>query len=163
LQVLDPEYPYEYPILDKRVEAFTRLSNPEVIPQNGNPGSISGLEIFGNRSGDQFCESYNKADFARQLGDWPEVIRQLKNTPDTHPEFTAAYFFPLIQAYAMNGEWDEVISTFQWSLSLKGSSPAKLEALWNKIDGSTPNTPDKIEAQNRWQELLDKFRMKFSE
>ncbi len=46
LQVLDPEYPYEYPILDKRVEEFTRLSNPEVILQNESPGNIYWIGDF---------------------------------------------------------------------------------------------------------------------
>ena len=163
LQVLNPEYQYEFPNLDHRLDVFSQISNPEVIQQRKNQEGYSGLGIFGPRSGNQFCEAYNNADFARQHGNWPDVIDHFKNVTDPLQEFKAAYFFPLIQAYAMNNKWDEVISTFKWSLTLKGSSPSRFADLWEKIDRDTPESFEKAMAQKQWQVMFDQYKAKFSE
>jgi len=163
LQVLNPEYQYEFPNLDHRLDVFSQISNPEVIQQRKNQEGYSGLGIFGPRSGNQFCEAYNNADFARQHGNWPDVIDHFKNVTDPLQEFKAAYFFPLIQAYAMNNKWDEVISTFKWSLTLKGSSPSRFADLWEKIDRDTPESFEKAMARKQWQVLFDQYKAKFSE
>jgi hypothetical protein len=159
LQVLDPQYEYEYPTLDSRLDKYAGVSNPSVVV--GGQGRIGhlNLDIIKSPNAVGFCERYNQADLARQQGDWKNVLNIFNNAVGDSPN-KAVYLFPLIQAYAKLGSWSSVISSLEKALSMLDLYPSRFEDLWNKIAENAPDTPEKAEARNLWYELLNQYKNK---
>ncbi len=96
------------------------LAAPEVTP---NPA------VFGAEPAHTWCYYFEKADLARQLGDWQTVL-QLKAQVDAHA-FTpgiGAEYFPFIEAYAWTGQWEQA---FNLSVTASGIGPGPGVALCN--------------------------------
>jgi hypothetical protein len=66
-------------------------------------------EIFGNEPNHAWCYYYEKADLARQRGDWQEVVRlgNLAVENDLHP-VDVIEWMPFIEAYAYSMQEEEV-------------------------------------------------------
>jgi hypothetical protein len=157
LQVLDPEYPYEFPEFDRRLDAFSLVSNPDIIIQNAALDARGIPAPFQPVDESDFCVLYNKADLARQKKDWNSVISFLSGFPGKELTFNSVYFFPLIEAYAHTGQWEKVVAVLEWDIAQKGSSPLRFEDLWEKIEETTPDSPDKENTRRIWKSILDQY------
>ncbi|HEY3477200.1 MAG TPA: hypothetical protein VGK56_21470, partial [Anaerolineales bacterium] len=89
---------------EDRVMVVAPFSDPELIDLSSadhDPPSV----VFGPEPPHEWCYYYEKADLARQRGDWEEVVRlgdeaiQAKLAPQDDIEW-----MPFLQAYAHTGE-----------------------------------------------------------
>lgn len=90
--------------LDPNFRPVAGFSNPGLIRPEA--GHLPAQRIFGPEPAPDWCYYYQKADLARQLGDW-ETVLSLKQQADAagFEPLVVAELFPFIEAQIMRGEW----------------------------------------------------------
>jgi hypothetical protein len=106
LRVLDAVYMYD-PLLDEGSEKLIPMSNlsriiPEPVPVSAD------TDIFGPEPAHTWCYFFEKADLARQMKDWNEVLDLYKQAQRLgfNPGYGAEYI-PFIEAFAQTGDWQK--------------------------------------------------------
>jgi hypothetical protein len=95
-----------------------------------------------------WCYYFEKADLARQFGDWKEVVelgdKALKL--DDHPNNPIERFV-FIEGYAHSGEWDRALkySKETYKVSKDYVGPLLCQ-LWTRIETGTTDSPEKTRA-----------------
>jgi len=148
LRFLDPQIDK----LDSTISDFThkyiRFSNLSVI-QAINPDESRRLDpaIFWDEPEHGWCYFFQKADLARQLGDWQAVVKY-GNLALTH--MTANYDYaeirPYIEGYAHTDDWLKSKQLTENILNSSAGNNRLMCALWQRIDQSTPASPQKNNA-----------------
>ncbi|MDZ4159039.1 MAG: hypothetical protein U1B80_04535 [Anaerolineaceae bacterium] len=134
LRLLDPAREGDLPIFPAEIERAMVISQPgQVILDPAQPAQPP-LEIFGSTPPPNWCYYFQKADLARQLGNWQQVAAI------GNQEFQAG-FFPaeaselvlFIEAYAFTGDWDQAMDLAQRSYALSHNMQSKLCNTINKL------------------------------
>ncbi len=134
VSILKPEDEFS-PVLTADEIKLARLSNlDQILPENPDP-RVSPAEIFGPEPEHGWCYYYQKADLARQLEDWTEIVDlgNQAHEKDLSPAFGMEYE-PFIEAYARNGDWQKAYDLTIKANALTGGMDAPLCAVWNKLD-----------------------------
>jgi len=113
------------------------FSNPALIqPESGFPPQ---QRIFGPEPNANWCYYFQKADLARQLGDWERVISLKKEADKAGFEPLSAYeLMPFIEAYAMRAEWS---AAQKLTTQAYKSLPKSLDGLclvWQRVGQPAP-------------------------
>ncbi|HSO11582.1 MAG TPA: hypothetical protein VLT51_04355 [Anaerolineales bacterium] len=121
-------------------EAST-LSNPDRILAEQ---SYVMPEIYGPEPEHGWCYYFQKADLARQMGDWDEVVK-LGNKAiklDDYPNDPIERFV-FIEGYAHVGDWDRAIeySKVSYRVSKDYVGPLLCQ-LWKRIEAETDQSPE---------------------
>jgi len=103
-----------------------------------------------------WCYYFQKADLARQMGDWDEVVKlgskafKLDDFPNNPAER-----FVFIEGYAHAGEWDRALeySKVSYKVSKEYVGPL-LCKLWNRIEADTAESPERSDALNQFQGMV---------
>jgi hypothetical protein len=106
LRVLDAVYMYD-PLLDEGSEKLIPMSNlSRIIPESA-PVSPD-TDIFGPEPAHTWCYFFEKADLARQVKDWNEVLDLYMQAQrfGFNPGYGAEYI-PFIEAFAQTGDWQK--------------------------------------------------------
>ncbi len=108
VRILDPVYDADLYNLPDGLLASLALSNPGKLIQDQNPSAAPPADIFGSEPKHRWCYFFEKADLARQNGDWNAVV-ELSNQSihkGYRPEDPAEYL-PFIEAYNRTGSWED--------------------------------------------------------
>lgn len=140
LRVLDPEIdsinrmiPDDSLLRDAALLSSTTpiLSEPVAIMPNA----------YGAEPAHGWCYYFQKADLARQMGDWKEVVKlgniafKLKDYPNDPVER-----FVFIEGYAHVGDWERAVELSKLSYKVsKNYVRPLLCTLWNRIERETEN------------------------
>ena len=106
LRILDLVYMYD-PLLDEGSEKLIPMSNlSRIIPESA-PVSPD-TDIFGPEPAHTWCYFFQKADLARQMKDWNEVLDLYEQAQRLgfNPGYGAEYI-PFIEAFAQTGDWQK--------------------------------------------------------
>jgi len=103
--------------------------------------------IYGPEPEHGWCYYFQKADLARQTGDWEEVVKfgnmafELNDYPNNPIER-----FVFIEGYAHTGEWDRAIeySKVSYKVSKDYMGPLLCQ-LWERIETETVDSPKRNE------------------
>lgn len=147
LRLLDPEIdPYNRMIPDDSMmrEASALSSTAPIVDE---PLAVM-PEIYGPEPAHTWCYYFQKADLARQFGDWETVTRlgdaafSLSDYPNDPVER-----FVFIEGYAHAGDWKKAVelSTTSYKVSKAFVGPL-LCRLWSRIERETPPTPEQSTA-----------------
>lgn len=129
----------ELPPLITRILSVANLNQIEIIP---NSSSYPDAAIFGAEPPHNWCYFFEKADLARQLGDWKAVsqlgdeVQRLGYRPNYFYEWV-----PFIEGYAHTGDWDKAQSL---TLAVHRDDPyldSALCTIWDRLSGSTLSSP----------------------
>ena len=120
------------------------LSNPEQILSSATAIMPN---IYGPEPAHGWCYYFQKADLARQLGNWDEVA-ELGDTAfqlDDHPNNPVERFV-FVEGYAHAGEWNRAmkLSRESYQVSKEYVGPL-LCRLWERIASETPDSAEKSE------------------
>jgi hypothetical protein len=134
LRVLDPVYNNAETVPDANIyliEAI-QLSNPNLIITNENPSLDKTL--FGNEPTHGWCYFYTKAEVARQLGNWNEVINLYREAEKN--QFSAK--LPVenlifIEAFAQTGNIENAIKLSEQTIKSQPTLCPALKILWNRV------------------------------
>ncbi len=142
LIIMDPIYSNAEtlaPDLSPSLRSAINLSSLARIQVSGVENSIPSSFDFGPEPAHDWCYYFEKADLARQRGDWQTVIdlwnqsQALDFKPSLAPEY-----YPFIEAFAYKGDWN---SAMQLTLSASTDSTRIIGIcnLWNRIDSQVNN------------------------
>lgn len=111
LHVLDPERDASSPLYPQELLNAASLSRIDLIETAPENPVQPPLKVFGSEPEHGWCYYYQKAELARQQGDWENAAKlgdegMQKFSPEEPLELTF-----LIEAYAHTGRWDDVEST----------------------------------------------------
>jgi hypothetical protein len=113
-------------------------------------------EIYGPEPEHNWCYYFQKADLARQLGHWAEVV-ELGNTAfklDDHPNNPVERFV-FIEGYAHTGDWDAAlkISRDAYRVSKDYVGPLLCQ-LWQRIETETTGSVEQTQALSEVESML---------
>jgi hypothetical protein len=102
-----------------------------------------------------WCFHYERADLARQMGDWKQVIFfwDLAQKGGYTPGHGFEYI-PFIQAYAHTGGWKQAFALTKQSNRTSESMKTILCPTWEELVASTPQSPERDSAVKDAKELL---------
>ncbi len=96
-------------------------------------------EIFGKEPDHNWCYYFEKADLARQLGNWQDVdaLWEVVEQNGYEADRRAMYeYFPFIEGLAHNGELDKAIQLAEKVTDVNGNYGDALCSLWKRVAAS---------------------------
>jgi hypothetical protein len=151
LRILDPVYANKdtLPGMTYMLTDAVNLSNLNLIDTN-SPGFSPPTEYFGKEPAHDWCYFFEKAELARQSGDWSEVAR-LGNEAELN-KFSAispVENLPFIEAYALTGQIDRAVLFTNETYSAQPELQPALCGLWQRVTKNSPDIPDTQEIQDK--------------
>jgi hypothetical protein len=133
VRILRPEDEFS-PLLTSSEVKLAQISNlNQILNENPDP-RVSPESIFGPEPEHTWCYYYEKADLARQFGEWQKII-DLGNHADEQgykPSFGMEYQ-PFIEGYARGGNWEQAYKFTVEANSLTNNMSKTLCADWKKL------------------------------
>lgn len=154
LRILDPLLDAQFPRLPQLLRQQVARSNLDRILPNSLPGGTP-IPYWSVATEESWCYYYERADLARQQGDWEQVVAlgdvafALEDSPN-HP----AERIPFIQAYAMVGRWDRSLELTEEALDINPLMQPMLCLAWDQIASQAP-LPESQIALEQAQSLLN--------
>jgi hypothetical protein len=157
LKVIDPQVDARLPQKPNFVAEVLPLSDPSrILPDPALPAQPP-AEIFGPEPEHGWCYFFEKADLARQMGDWQQVVdlgKQAFKLNERLYEVNAPELVPYIEGYAHTGQWDKAVELTMESQKLTFRMQRMLCATWSRIQGSTAQSEAKQTALSTVQAEL---------
>ncbi len=131
-----------FPNLSDSESELLAISHPDMILQESQRGKLP-AELYGPELPHTWCYYFQKADLARQEGNWQGVldIYDQANKAGFSPRNGTEYV-PVIQALANNGGWDEAAQLTTRGVELTGSARPYFCDIWQSLrnlDGGKEN------------------------
>ncbi|HSF83756.1 MAG TPA: hypothetical protein VLA49_21165 [Anaerolineales bacterium] len=142
LWVLSPldRYNPEIPGLTEEVLPVSNLSRIVATPATEQAPPE---DIFGREPSHTWCYYYQKADLARQLGDWSNVATLIDEAlAKGYKPGSAHEWEPAIEGYAHTGRWEEAINYSQHAFEKNQKYNAQLCYLWERMDSDLAIPPE---------------------
>ena len=156
LRLLDPD-------LDSNNRFISDLSLMRQASALSNPARIlrepvaSLPSFYGAEPPHGWCYYFQKAELARQFGDWDEVNRLAKEAFNLDEHFNnPVELFVFIEGYAHAGDWEKAIKLSKEARQVsKGYVDPLLCKLWNRIDLQTEASQQKIDSLNEVRQMSE--------
>jgi hypothetical protein len=102
-----------------------------------------------------WCFHYERADLARQMGDWEQVIFfwELAQRGGYAPGHGFEYI-PFIQAFAHTGDWEQALALTKQSNRVSANMKTILCPVWDELVTSTLESADRDSSVSDANELL---------
>jgi len=146
LRMLDPDLDPLNIMLPGRMREAAEVSTTQPV-EDAAPGQAARPDekIFGAEPAHSgWCYYFEKADLARQEGDWSQVASlgdQAFSQPDYPNDPSERLVF--IEGYAHTGNWERARQLSQETRRVTAAMQPMLCRLWQRIDGATPTSPEK--------------------
>jgi hypothetical protein len=160
LRVLDPqvdEYNWMVPIYLRESLKLATTGPILAEPRGEGPPPAPPASIYGGEIAHGWCYYFEKADLARQAGDW-ETVAALGDEAFTSGDYPNDPLerFTFIEGYAHSGDWERSADLTRQTLSF---SPVVMRPmlckLWERIEKDAPNSPEKQKYLPAIQTQLD--------
>lgn len=156
LRVMDPIYELA-PRMSDYDDDMWALTGPQHMDQILPPGqndAVLPVEIYGRQPLD-WCYYFEKADLARQFGEWDTII-------DLAGEAQASGFnprngtewIPFIEAYARQGDWEAARQRTIDAQQLTAEMEPALCATWDRILSVTADSPERASSLDQIESVL---------
>jgi hypothetical protein len=128
--------------LTSAAKTWLSVSHPsriQMTPVAAPPGPI-----FGPEPERTWCYYYEKADLARQYGNWDDVraFWRQAEAAGLHAS-NGVELVPFIEAAARQGDWGEALAITRRAQNLPDRSTSLFCDLWRELSGSTPSASDR--------------------
>jgi len=156
LRVLDPGLDVENKMLPDVMQLSAALSRPSLIESTPEQSVSLPVQLYGQEPIHGWCYFYEKADLARQQGNWDQVValgEQAFATGD-YPNDPMERI-PFIEGFAHAGNWDKAVELTQESLNVTPMMGPVLCHLWERISIETSASPEK---DGTLQKILDEMK-----
>lgn len=119
------------------------VSNLDRIEPESSSPDYPPTQVFGQELDHTWCYYFQKADLARQAGDWDRIVELGEEA--RQQGFQTDHFRetkPFIEAYAHSGDWN---GAEDWTMLLnpKGLNVVSVCKLWLELDKATPPSDQK--------------------
>jgi hypothetical protein len=107
-------------------------------PAPGTAAPELPARLFGTEPGPNWCYYFEKADLARQLGQWEEVtaLAELAFNSGDYPNDPAERL-PFIEGYAHVGNWQRALTLSEETRAITPAMQPVLCRLWQRIARET--------------------------
>jgi hypothetical protein len=142
-------------LLDPEIDPYNRLIPAETMLREAAHLSTTGPvlsqpvaempEIYAPEPAHNWCYYFEKADLARQKGEWMQSVKLADQAfmLDDHPNDPVERFV-FVEGYAHMGEWDKAMKYSEDSFKVSKTYIGPLLCrLWDRIDREVPATPEK--------------------
>ncbi|MFH1184465.1 MAG: hypothetical protein V1755_05435 [Chloroflexota bacterium] len=132
LQVLDSTYA-DQPFYTQNQEQLAAVSNVARILRNP-VATAPARDVFGAEPPRTWCYYFEKADLARQYGDWVAILRLEQEAKDRG--FAAEFgpeLMPFIEAHAQGGNWQKALELSQDAQSIISEMEPLLCSTWTRL------------------------------
>jgi hypothetical protein len=112
MKVIDPITDQRLPDKPRFFRDALSFSKPDLILIDANPPATPPVPLFSPEPEHDWCYYFEKAELARQRGDWEEVARLGDQGLASDKGFfrkNAAELLPFIEGYAHIGQWDRAV------------------------------------------------------
>jgi hypothetical protein len=141
LQVIDPRYSTEdaYPGLPENLAKSIENSNIDQVEQNGDNMAVPS-RYFGAEPAHDWCYFFEKAELARQFGDWEEVLMNYESASSAgFTSLKPVEDLVFIEALARLGKTDKAARLTGKVLSQDRTLCKALRATWQRAADTTPD------------------------
>jgi hypothetical protein len=138
LNIEDETNPY---ITQNTRDALPLSRFDRIHEQNNNP-SVPPFDILGSQPNPDWCYYYEKADLARQMGQWNQVAdlgdqaQQSGYSPQSGSSNSPQEWLPFIEGYAATGNWQMAHDLTIQSLQIDEKYRNRICVLWQKISSA---------------------------
>lgn len=157
LKVVDPRTDQRLPDKPRYFRELLPFSKPELIlPETDLPAQPPAY-FFGQEPEHEWCYYFQKAELARQVGDWQKVAEIGDLTLVGKKEFyrrNVAELMPFIEGYAYTGRWDEALGLSLQAYQTWENMQLSLCDLWQRVLQTDPLDADGQGAFKQIQGLL---------
>jgi len=153
LWILRPE-DAAYRGLPEQVKKAARVSNlSRIRDQHDSYPTLYRAIVPENPA--SWCFHYQRADLARQVGDWEQVVFfwELAERGGYAPGHGFEYI-PFIQGYAHQGNWKQTLALTKQSNRVSANMKTILCPVWEELAASTPESAERDSTINDAMELL---------
>jgi hypothetical protein len=155
LRLLEPDLDAQNRFIpaDSLMREASVLSNPDVTLE-GLGGRMP--DIYGPEPEHGWCYYFQKADLARQMGDWEEVV-ELGNKAFKLDDFpnSPVERFVFIEGYAHAGDWDRALKLSRESYRVSKEYVGPLLCrLWERMETETASSEERSEALEEVQSMF---------
>ena len=147
LRVLDPQIDSDNRLLVPLLRDTAVLSNTAMI--HAENSATMPESLFAPEPEHRWCYYFEKADLARQFGDWEEVVKLgdkafiLENDSPNDP----VERFVFIEGYAHVGDWQRAVELSRASYKVSKDYVGPLLCrLWERIETESTGSPERSEA-----------------
>jgi len=158
LRVLTPQDASDPALADVVTQALPIIDLSRIQPGPGRNPSPEAA-IFGPEPEHGWCYLFQKADLARQTGDWALVSAlgdrareqgySLQNSQSNTPQ----EWIPFIEGYARTGRWQEAVEITRAARAVEPKMTARLCRVWKDIQSSAPEAGTQAVVQSLLNEL----------
>jgi hypothetical protein len=144
LRVLDPHVDSANRLLVPLLRDAAVLSNPSMIYQEKD-GVTLPASLFAPEPAHGWCYYFEKADLARQFGDWKTVTRLGDEAfgLNDHPNNPVERFV-FIEGYAHTGDWERAVQLSRESYKVSKEYVGPLLCrLWERIEAETADNSER--------------------
>jgi hypothetical protein len=154
LRLLDPDLDSDnrFILEDSLMREAAALSNPERIWREP---SASMPAFYGAEPSRGWCYYFQKAELARQFGEWDEVNRLAGEAFKLDEHFNnPVELFVFIEGHAHTGDWDQAIRLSREARQVSKSYVDPLLCkLWKRIEAETASSEERTDSLNEIFEL----------
>jgi hypothetical protein len=155
--IFDPGTGTILPDSPRLIPEALALSNPDLIITGADPPAAPPTHIFGPEPEHEWCYYFQKAELARQKGDWNEVAglgdQVFMYLDNLKPE-SAVELIPFIEGYAHVGRWEETIQLFTTASQLSAETIPLLCTTWDRIEKSISPAALDMAASDQISDIL---------
>lgn len=139
VRILDPVLDADFNRLPDRLLQFLPASNPQGVILDSSPSATPPTDVFGSEPKHRWCYYFEKAELARQKGDWKTITELGKQSigKGYRPEDSSEYL-PFIEGYARYGLTEDAL---QLSLSAQNEAPSSAPAICSIWKRAFQNDP----------------------
>lgn len=139
LKVIDPQLDRYLPDKPRYFHVMREISDPDLISPAAEPAARPPAYFFGPEPEHDWCYYFQKAELARQVGDW-EKISELGDQALGEGKLRrrqAAELMPFIEGYARIGQWEKAVDLSRQAYQTWGNTRLMLCNLWEDIHQAT--------------------------
>jgi hypothetical protein len=149
LKVMEPQLDRSLPYKPLYIPDILPLSKPELIQADGDFPASPPESILGPEPEHEWCYYFEKAELARQMGDWQYVVQLGETALKLGKEFTrdtASELVPFIDGYAHMQQWDKAVQLSLYAYQAANKTQNILCQTWYEIWKANPQDPGFQEA-----------------
>jgi len=153
VRVIHPDYDSYNPQFPVLIAEALPLSNLEQVVLKPDEKVILPANVFGPEPDPSWCFFFEKADLARQMGDWQQVVAygeaasKFSGSPNHASEIV-----PFIQGYAFTGKWEKAVKLTKETSEIDQYMTPMLCSIWVDI---VKNTEPSDERENALQNIKE--------
>jgi hypothetical protein len=158
LKIVDAHTDRRLPQKPKFISDMMPLSNLGWILPTASPSADPPEGIFGPEPEQGWCYYFERAELARQAGDWEQVaVLADQGLALDHKlyEVNAAELVTYIEGYAHTGQWDRAAQLTNRAMSLSKRMDRMLCDAWERISGLEVNVTQRDEALASVSKLIN--------